>query len=71
MLDFIGIWYNPSREVKRDRVKAKDANEASCKIHALYAGKKEPAPCLTVIPAGGSYGHSGPEVSMRGGPYGD
>lgn len=71
MLDFIGIWFDMISEVKRDRVRAKDANDASAKIHALYAGRAEPAPCLSVIPAGGSYGHSGPDFSMKGGYHND
>lgn len=53
---FIGIWFDKDREVKRDTVTAKTSDEASAKLHALYAGRKTPAPCLTVIPANGTYG---------------
>lgn len=52
-MTFIGIWFNTSTEVKRDRVEAKDAEDASNKLHAMYAGRQEPARCLTVTPASG------------------
>lgn len=53
MLKFVGIWYNMDTEVKRDVVFARDANEASDKIHAMY--KRHPAPCLTIVPYDGDY----------------
>lgn len=46
---FIGIWYDMNREIKRDYVDASDVNEASDKLHALYAGRREPGPCLSVV----------------------
>lgn len=51
---FIGIWFNMDREVKRDYVTAKDANEASMLIHAMYPNQRYPGKALTVIPANGS-----------------
>lgn len=64
MIRFVGIWFNMDREVKRDYVNAKSADEASNMIHAMYYGKKEPATALTVYPVNGY--HSSNDVSVRG-----
>lgn len=56
---FMGIWFNMDTEVKRDYVDASNADEASRKIHMLYAGKGEPAEALAVVPADGSKKHGG------------
>lgn len=48
---FVGIWFNLDKEVTRDYVTAKDSDEASRMIHALYADGKEPAQALTITPA--------------------
>ena len=51
---FMGIWFNMDSEVKRDYVDASNADEASRKIHMLYAGKGEPAEALAVLTDAGS-----------------
>ena len=61
-MTFIGIWFNNTTEVRRDYVEATDAADASTKLHQLYAGKAEPARCLTITPAGG-YSKSTCEVN--------
>lgn len=69
---FIGIWYNMKSEIKRDYVTANNAEEASNKIYALYAGRKQPGPCLSVVPESGRYGSGGViGGDTRGGSYGD
>lgn len=49
-MKFKGIWFNLDKEVKVDVVDAANSTEASNKIHKLYAGTSEPAPCLTIVP---------------------
>ena len=56
---FMGIWFNLDAEVKTDYVDANNADEASAKIHAFYAGKEEPAGALAVVPADTSKNHKG------------
>lgn len=65
-MEFEGIWYNMDGEVKRDRVIAKDSTDASAKIHALYAGRAEPAECLSVVSASGMIP---PQVDLNGGTF--
>ena len=65
---FVGIWYNMHGEVKRDYVSANDSSVASELIHEIYRQSKEPADCLTVIPADqSSYGSRSVTVDTRGG----
>lgn len=52
-MKFTGIWFNTTAEVQRDEVEAGDATEASIKLHKKYAGRAEPARCLTIVPATG------------------
>lgn len=54
-MKFIGIWYNMDEEVKREEVFAKNADEASAKLHQRYLINQWPAPLLSVIPASGGY----------------
>ena len=54
-MKFIGIWYNMDEEVKREEVFAKNADEASTKLHQRYPINQWPAPLLSVIPASGGY----------------
>ena len=57
MIRFVGIWYDMTKEIKRDYVNAVDANDASNKFYAMYPPNATPGPCLSVAPASGSYGH--------------
>lgn len=54
-MKFIGIWYDLEQEVKREEVVAKDANEASAKLHERYPINQWPAPYLSIVPASGMY----------------
>lgn len=65
---FVGIWYNMRGEVKRDYVTANDSSTASDLIHALYRDSREPANCLSVVPADqSSYGSRSVTIDTRGG----
>ena len=65
MMRFVGIWYNATRELKRDYVNAANAEDASAKLYAMYPDGKTPGPCLTVAPASGSYGDGGVANHVR------
>lgn len=54
-MKFIGIWYDMDQEVKREEVFAKNADDASAKLHQRYPINQYPAPFLSVVPASGGY----------------
>lgn len=64
MIQFEGIWFNADNEVKRDHVLARDSDEASAKIHALYPDGDYPAECLSVVSLTGTIP---PTTTMTGG----
>lgn len=64
MIRFEGIWFNADSEVKRDVVMARDSNEASAKIHALYPNGNYPGEALTVVSASGTIP---PTTALNGG----
>lgn len=49
-MKFEGIWFNLDREICRDEVEARDANEASSLIHSKYYGREEPGEALAIVP---------------------
>lgn len=57
MYNFTAIWYDQTKEVKRDEISIdkNDIRLATAMAHGLYLskGKECPGPCVTVVSADG------------------